>query len=655
EVLRALEARTSGAALSVVEAFRDSGEDDVKATVSGIWTALSSRFGRTSMIMASITNRKITRDIRRTSQNRKASSSANLAVAAQSQKRLANLAPNATFYACPIHVRSPHRLEECKTFGAMTIKKKEEAIRGARLCFRCLGDHMQSDCKEVMCCEMCSSFGHLTIMHRPNSNFELIQQRGSKVTLQSSTGSGPGGQSCGKTGLVEVWHKGNPKKIVRTYAILDEKSTSSCAHPKCFDSLAISGPLQNYRLTTFENHSSDVSGMIVSGIHVRGVGKHESFPLPPLPENSTENATNSCQVDVIELADQHGSNFKLISDAFFRAPDDEQMGTLQDDRRFLEFAKQSLTVNGAGFLSLKLLFRDQDPLLSNNREPVKCRSIDGTTYVDFDFSSMQSTLGVYWDLLRDEFMVQSNILDRPFTKRGILGVVNPPYNGIVFVSPEILGGRLLQRQIIPSRDSLPDDLKPLGWDNPLPKHFRRDWDKWKQSLNHLYLTKVPSPLRDKPLPCDSIRELKKIRNASPPNKLRNVDKYDRMKLRVMAQTMLIKDAQQVSYHHEITLMSQSTQLPPSHCLASLAPFLDENQIIRVGGSLGEVGAVHKYGVGCVWSLPNFRGEGNKSSSWDCQELVTDIYLPYVKSGSCGAPARPRYLNIQKRVSAFPCD
>ncbi|XP_059090983.1 uncharacterized protein LOC131886611 [Tigriopus californicus] len=419
------------------------------------------------------------------------------------------------------------------------------------------------------------------------------------------------------------------------------------------------------------------------------------------------------------------------------------MGTLQDDRRFLEFAKQSLTVNGAGFLSLKLLFRDQDPLLSNNREPVKCRSIgtlcqmkkdpemlreclsptgklintgkvevveeneltplpgkawwipccavrhkkkgkirmvfdssayymgtslnnkqvqgpdqgnklsgvlarfrkenigfscdievmfhmfyvtqggpglhavffliqeqrpkqahrrvpcfdsyfweqtksrevtfalrapcegenvserakqfitsnfyvddglgsantideaaetlikargilqqfnirlhkiassdtsllksfpsseiaDGTTYVDFDFSSMQSTLGVYWDLLRDEFMVQSNILDRPFTKRGILGVVNPPYNGIVFVSPEILGGRLLQRQIIPSRDSLPDDLKPLGWDNPLPKHFRRDWDKWKQSLNHLYLTKVPSPLRDKPLPCDSIREL----------------------------------------------------------------------------------------------------------------------------------------------------
>ncbi|TRY80313.1 hypothetical protein TCAL_13069, partial [Tigriopus californicus] len=306
-------------------------------------------------------------------------------------------------------------------------------------------------------------------------------------------------------------------------------------------------------------------------------------PYPSTPGNANHH------LDVIELSNQHGSNFKLKSDVFFRMPDDEPRGTLQDDRRFL--------VNEAGFLSLTLLFRDQDPLLPNNREPVKRRSVgthcrmkkdpempqecvsamgksintgkveiveenelttlpgkawwilfcrgrnfdqspfnssqlfnirlhkiassdpsllkpfppseiaDGTKYVDFDFSSMQSTLGVYWDPIRDEFMVRSNILDQPFTKRGILGVVNTPYDVIGFMSPITLGGRLLQRQMIPTRDSLPNDLKPLGRDDSLPERFSREWDEWKRSINQLYLIKVPRPLRDKSLPCDSSQGL----------------------------------------------------------------------------------------------------------------------------------------------------
>ncbi|TRY78841.1 hypothetical protein TCAL_08972, partial [Tigriopus californicus] len=65
---------------------------------------------------------------------------------------------------------------------------------------------------------------------------------------------------------------------------------------------------------------------------------------------------------------------------------------------------------------------------------------------------------------------------------------------------------LLQRQIITTKDSLPDDLKPLRWDNPLPEGFRREWDEWKRSLNQLYLIKVPRPLRDMSLPCHSSQE-----------------------------------------------------------------------------------------------------------------------------------------------------
>lgn len=385
---------------------------------------------------------------------------------------------------CPIHHASGHGFEDCRTFSATELVGKEDVIKRAGLCFRCLGQHMRKECTENIRCESCSSVNHRTIMHSEHWNRDITGERPINkkdlpdthaITLRSSTSKDTKGRSCGKTLLVDLWHESNPGKRVRTYAILDEESTSSFAHPKVFDTLGISGPIQNYRLTTLENHQSSVSGMIIKGLHVQGVNKSTSYPLPAVFENSMipdtkeeiaephwvraqghlrsyadnlhpveeraevllligRNAGNvmrakkygssapfaydtalgwaivgllcaftpeqpvtmrvlrtaavhdhfqvrpgnndhQCQTGPLEWRDAPACVTKLKKNVFLRCRDDEQAGPSKEDQKFMKLAREHISVNEDGFLCLKLPFKDQDPHLPNNRDPVMRRSM----------------------------------------------------------------------------------------------------------------------------------------------------------------------------------------------------------------------------------------------------------------------------------------
>ena len=58
--------------------------------------------------------------------------------------------------------------------------------------------------------------------------------------------------------------------------------------------------------------------------------------------------------------------------------------------------------------------------------------------VDLEDAPQQRTLGVTWDVARDCFLVKISPSPRPFTKRGILGVVNSVYDPLGFVAPVVL-------------------------------------------------------------------------------------------------------------------------------------------------------------------------------------------------------------------------
>ena len=108
---------------------------------------------------------------------------------------------------------------------------------------------------------------------------------------------------------------------------------------------------------------------------------------------------------------------------------------------------------------------------------------------EIDFSKdtpyIQKSLGLSWDIVNDCFTYQVQVKERPFTKRGLLSVINGLFDPLGFVAPVVLDGRLIFRQAIQNSD--------LDWDDPLPGDIFGDWEKWVQSLSLLRTLKVSRP------------------------------------------------------------------------------------------------------------------------------------------------------------------
>ena len=134
--------------------------------------------------------------------------------------------------------------------------------------------------------------------------------------------------------------------------------------------------------------------------------------------------------------------------------------------------------------------------------------------LDFEEYQPQRTLGVVWDLKKDAFIAKAEIPDTPFTKRGILAAVNSYFDPIGLAAPVILAGRLLQRNILPSKDKTTPDLQACGWDDPLPTMYYPRWKAWKKSLADAHLLFIPRCVIPKDFGQVAYRELHAFADAS---------------------------------------------------------------------------------------------------------------------------------------------
>ena len=105
-------------------------------------------------------------------------------------------------------------------------------------------------------------------------------------------------------------------------------------------------------------------------------------------------------------------------------------------------------------------------------------------------SPLQTTLGVAWAPNSDCFTMNVSIPEKAFSKRGVLSVINSLYDPLNFVTPIVLGGRLLQRKFIPKKESN-SPLFLLGWDDELPSEYLPEWQAWLESLGALHNLIVP--------------------------------------------------------------------------------------------------------------------------------------------------------------------
>ena len=96
----------------------------------------------------------------------------------------------------------------------------------------------------------------------------------------------------------------------------------------------------------------------------------------------------------------------------------------------------------------------------------------------------QRSVGVYWDLEKDNLTFQVSPPDKPFTRRGVLSIVNSVYDPLGLAVPVLLEGRLLLQQLV-AMGKKTNENRPLGWDDPLPDALLTQWKRWRTSLDEL--------------------------------------------------------------------------------------------------------------------------------------------------------------------------
>lgn len=86
--------------------------------------------------------------------------------------------------------------------------------------------------------------------------------------------------------------------------------------------------------------------------------------------------------------------------------------------------------------------------------------------LEFDDVPLQKSLGMSWDLKSDSFKFVVAFEPKPFTKRGMLSMMNSIYDPIGFISPVVLKGKMMFRNVMTSS---------FDWDDPLPPDYEDEW------------------------------------------------------------------------------------------------------------------------------------------------------------------------------------
>ena len=109
----------------------------------------------------------------------------------------------------------------------------------------------------------------------------------------------------------------------------------------------------------------------------------------------------------------------------------------------------------------------------------------------------QRSLGIYWDLGSDSFTFRVTPPERPFTRRGVLSVINSVYDPLGLAAPVVINGKQLLQKLVVMGKKTGSQSVPLGWDDPLPEKLMNQWQRWKEDLINLESVSVPRCYRPK--------------------------------------------------------------------------------------------------------------------------------------------------------------
>lgn len=130
-----------------------------------------------------------------------------------------------------------------------------------------------------------------------------------------------------------------------------------------------------------------------------------------------------------------------------------------------------------------------------------------------DILPAQRSLGVYWNLENDVLTFHISLPDKPFTRRGVLSVINSVYDPLGMAAPAVLEGRKLLQHLVATSKGTAEET-PLAWDDPLPEKIMSRWQCWKDSLEDLQHVSVPRCYRPNSFGTTARAELHGFSDAS---------------------------------------------------------------------------------------------------------------------------------------------
>jgi len=90
-------------------------------------------------------------------------------------------------------------------------------------------------------------------------------------------------------------------------------------------------------------------------------------------------------------------------------------------------------------------------------------------------SVKERLLGMLWKLLENDFTFAVDLPQRPLTRRGILSALSSLFDPLGFVSPVILGGKLILQDLC---------KRKAGWEEQVTPSEAQQWQQWINFCHH---------------------------------------------------------------------------------------------------------------------------------------------------------------------------
>ena len=104
--------------------------------------------------------------------------------------------------------------------------------------------------------------------------------------------------------------------------------------------------------------------------------------------------------------------------------------------------------------------------------------------IDLNFESLpqQHVLGISWDPETDKMLVNVNIVQMPYTKRGLWSMISQIYDPLGFCCPFMLPGRRILQELC---------CTVKEWDDKVPDDVLKKWNRWISGLKKLEKISFP--------------------------------------------------------------------------------------------------------------------------------------------------------------------